>query len=125
MASETPLFLGIGTGNDESPARRVAVAVGNRHFVRIRRRLAASTGYFDDIATRRSQAHGREIRNDVGGQIRGRVADLVKKLFGNRLNIDGAAGACRLFDAEAAIVGHVSDRIADVGQVRLILPIAP
>ena len=70
------------------------------------------------------QRDAGEIGDHVGRQVRGRIADLVEQLLGDRLEVDRAAAAGRLGEDERAVLLDLGDGIADSGQIGL-LPVAP
>ena len=55
----------------------------------------------------------REIARDVWAMVRAWVADLVEQLLRDRADRDEPAGPLRLGHAEAAILAHLGNRVAD------------
>ena len=65
----------------------------------------------------------REVGDDVGRDVRVRIAHLVHELLGHRRDRDPAAGVRMLVDDERAVGVAFDDRIADVREVGNVLPI--
>ena len=69
------------------------------------------------------EVDGGEIGHAIGRDVVARVADFVEKLLFHAVRIDAPAGAGVLGDGERSVGLGFHDGIADVGQIRNVLPI--
>src|SRR5205085_6765756 len=101
----------IGPAVHQRADRFEARGVADRHLVELRRRPAFYAGEVHTIAGTLLELNGCEVGNAIGRDVVARIADLVKKLFGDTCDRDTAAGAGMLGDNERAVALDFKNRV--------------